>query len=152
MLHAVEGARKVPDDPVRHQTLHGGDSRHVVLHIVNARQADVRRHVLPVQQHTLHAVGVVIHADVYLRQQRQHRRCVLGVHAAALHIQPDGTVDGTGVHIQDAQTLRHRLGQCALPCAGGPVNGHGVSFLTHLYYPHFSAAKSPARCPVAHAI
>ena len=130
-------------------TLDGGDGGGVHGYL---RQADVRRHILPVQQHALQAVAVVLHGDVDVRQRGQHRRRVLGVDAPSLHIQTDGAVNGAGVHIQDAQPLRRRLGQCALARAGGPVYGHGVSSFVHMLHPRCSAAERPARYPVAHAI
>ena len=41
VLHAAEFPGKIADDLIRHQTVHGGDSRHVVLHVVHAGNFDV---------------------------------------------------------------------------------------------------------------
>ena len=41
VLHAVKVPGKPPDHLIGHQAVHGGDSGHVVLHIVNARQANI---------------------------------------------------------------------------------------------------------------
>ena len=41
VLHAAEFTGKLPDGLIRHQTVHSGGCRHVILHIVDAGQLDI---------------------------------------------------------------------------------------------------------------
>lgn len=43
MLHAAELPGKAADDLIRHQAVHDGDGRHIILHIVYTGELDVPR-------------------------------------------------------------------------------------------------------------
>ena len=131
------------------------------------RQPDLARHVLSIEQHVLLTVRLVAHTDLQLRQDRADSGFVARLNAAPLHRVADRAVDRAGIHIQNAELRRDRLGQRAFPRAGGAVHRDGtVLFGYHrLLFPHsvckvyflyrsvkYSAAASPAALPVAHAI
>lgn len=70
----------------------GGIQGHFVL-------PDGIGHVLPVEDHVLDAVGLVLHINVDLRQQGHDLLGIGLVHPSSVSIQAHAAVDGAGVYI-----------------------------------------------------
>ena len=94
----------------------------------NLRQADLFRHVLPVQRHMLKAVLPVGQADLQLRQKGGNRLPVSGIHTFCIGPIADGAVNGAGIHIEIPQRSGNAFCQCAFSGAGGAVDGDTDGF------------------------
>ena len=81
------------------------------------------------QQHMLQTLLVIAHLDLHLGQQGDHRLGIGGVHTLTAGITANGAVDGAGVHIDNVQFRRSRLGQRALSRAAWPVHRHRIDLL-----------------------
>ena len=86
--------------------------------------ADEAGNVLPVQKHMLHTVHIA-HLQPDARQERRHGILILGVCAAAQHMQPDGTVHGAGIDINVAKLCGKPPRQTGFARTGRAVDGNG---------------------------
>lgn len=86
--------------------------------------------VLTVQVDVLCAVQ---QADIQpdLRQQCGHGVGVVGIHARAHGVQPDGAVHSAGVDVDIAQILASALARLDLPAPDGP----SIAIETMIYHP-----------------
>ena len=116
----------------------------------NLGGADVLGDVDLVEEHVLGAVVVPLDLDDALVDVLGDAVNVLGADADQIEEIAQGPVDGTGVHIVEAQLLGQSLGDGAFACTGRAVNGNR-NILSHVilsFILRCSASWSGRRFPV----